>query len=188
MRKLVTPAVAALLLLPASAAADGGAFRDPDEQPFCENPDDPCPDGDFMDFRRLTFGHERPARALRHGIETSKRWKTKRLGGKHGVSIYVDFNTDDDRHMERGLEIRRKDGELWAGMFRGKYHRKRVPGRVRVWRPDRRSVKVRFPKRLLGDDVDGYRWVVWRARRGVYCPGSCHTDFAPNRGTYEHRL
>lgn len=187
MRKLGILAVAALLSFPAPAAADGGAFRDPDEQPFCEG-GDPCPDGDFIDFRRLTFGHERPARALRHGIETRKRWKTKWLGGRHGVSIYIDFNTDDDRRMERGLEIRRKDGKLWAGMFRGRYHRKRVPGRVRVWRPDRRSVKVRFGKGLLRDELDGYRWTVWWANRDVVCPGSCSIDHAPNRGRYEHRL
>lgn len=186
MRKLGAFALATLLLLPGSAAADGGAFRDPDEHPFCES--GPCPDRDYMDFRRLTFGHGRKAGTVRHGIETRKRWKTKWLGGRHGISFYVELNTDDDRRFERQLRIRRKNGELWAAVFRGKYHRKRVPGHVRVWRPGRRSVKVRFATRLLGDDVDRYRWYVWWANRDVVCPGSCSEDHAPDRGAYEHRL
>lgn len=187
MRKLGAFAVATLLLLPGTAAADGGAFRDPDEQPFCEG-GDPCPDDDFMDFRRITFGHGRKAGTVRHGFETRKRWKTKWMGGRHGVTIYVEISTDDDPRVERQLRIRRKHGELWAAMFRGKHHRKRVPGAVRVWRPDRRSVKVRFATRLLGDGVEGYRWYAWWANRDLYCPGSCSSDRAPDRGRYEHRL
>ena len=180
-------AIALVLCLPASAVADGGAFKDPDEQPFCESPD-PCPDTDYMDFRRATFGHADRPRMLRHGIETRKRWKTRDLGGRHGVTIYFELNTDDDRRAERSLRVRRKKGELWARIFRGRYHRKRVRGPVRVWRPDRRSLKVRFHARLLGDDIDRYRWAVFWSNRDVYCPGSCHQDFAPHRGWYEHRL
>lgn len=178
-------AIALVLCLPAPAGANGGGSRDPDEQPFCESGD--CPDTDYMDFRRASFGHA-DGRRLQHGIATRERWKTKELGGRHGVTIYFDFSTDDDARIERLLRVRRWNGELRGRMFRGKYHRKRVPGAIRVWRPDRRSVKVRFPARLLGDGVEQYGWRVHWSNRRVACAGSCHTDFAPNRGWYEHRL
>lgn len=185
MKKLA-PLIVALLVSAAPALADGGAFRDGDEQPFCETGG--CGDSDYMDFRRLTFGHGRNESVVRHGVRTIERWKTKVLGGRHGVTIHVHLNTDDDWRAERSLRIRRKHGELWAGMFRGKYLRKRVAGRVRVWRPDRRSVKVRFDVRMLGDDLERYRWNVSWAQRDIACPGSCSTDTAPDRGWFEHRL
>lgn len=180
--------VAAALVLPVvPAAADSGTFRDPEEQPFCESPD-PCPDDDYMDFRRLTFGHGDSGRTLRHGFYTEKRWKTRRLGGRHGTTIDITFNTDRDQRGERSIEIRRKDGELQARMFRGRYLLKPIPGDIRVWRPDRRSVKVAFAPRLLGERVRRYRWYVVWYDRGLACPGSCGNDFAPNKGWYEHRL
>ena len=187
MRKQAMLLALIVVLLPSSASADGATFRDPDEQPFCESTG-PCPDTDYMDFRRLTQGHGRTPRVLRHGIRTLERWKTKRLGGRHGTTIAIDFNTDDDGGTERGIRIRRKDGELTARMFRGKYLRKPVDGRIAVWRPDRRSVKVRFHARVLGAGVDEYRWRVYWWDRGVGCTGSCSTDFAPGRGWFEHVL
>lgn len=187
IRKALLLALAVVLSIPAAAVADGGSFEDRDEQPFCEDPD-PCPDTDYMDFRRLTFGHGDEAGVLRHGLETRKRWKTRELGGPHGVTFYVDFDTDGDRDVERRLRIRRKDGELWAGMFRGRRLRKSVPGHIRVWRPGPRGAKVRFAAGLLGDGVEEYRWRVHWANRNLACPGSCSTDFAPGKGWYEHRL
>ena len=181
--------VVALLLVPTAAVADGGGSRDGDEQPFCEGaPPEDCPDTDYMDFRRASFGHGPAGGVVRHGLRTIKRWKTKDMGGRHGVTIYVEVNTDDDRRVEREVRIRRKRGAIWAGMFRGKYFRKRVEGRVRAWRPDRRRVKIGFRVRMLGDGVDRYRWRVFWANRAVACPGSCHTDFVPDRGWFEHRL
>ncbi len=179
--------LAAAMLAPGTAGADGGRFRDADEQPFCESPD-PCPDTDYIDFDRVTFGHGPKARVLQHGIRTRERWKTKDMGGRHGVTIYLELDVDGDRASERLLRMRRKDGELWARMFRGKDYRKEIGPALRVWRPDRRSIKVRFPLRLLGDGVDRYRWRAGWTQRGVACPGSCHTDFAPRRGWFEHRL
>lgn len=183
MRRLVLFAAAALLA-PVPALADGATFRDGDEQPFCEEPGD-CPDNDYMDFRRVTSGH---GGGLRHGLRTMKRWKTKELGGPHGVTIYVDFDVDGDRRVEREVRVRRKHGELQARMFRGRYLRKEVEGRLVAWRPDRRSLKVRFPAGLLGDDVESYRWRVFWAQRDLACTGSCHTDSAPDQGWYEHTL
>lgn len=187
MRKLVVAALVSSLLVPGSAAADGGRFRDRDEKPFCENPD-PCPDTDYIDFDRVSFGHGRTARVLQHGVHTRKRWKTKDMGGRHGVTISIAFDNDGDRSSERLLRMRRRDGELWARMFRGKGYRKQIGGPLQVWRPDRRSIKVRFPLRLLGSELDRYRWRVSWSNRRIGCAGSCHTDFAPQRGWFEHSL
>lgn len=187
MKKLVLIALASVLVLPGQSFADGGRFKDPDEQPFCESPD-PCPDTDYIDFERVTFGHARRAGVLRHGIVTRERWKTKDMGGRHGVTIYLELDVDGDRAAERMVRMRRKDGELTARMFRGKHLRKRIGGDLRVWRPNRRSIKVRFPLRLLGEDLDRYRWSAGWYNRDVACAGSCHTDYAPHRGWFEHRL
>jgi hypothetical protein len=187
VKKLGSILVAAALLVPTQALADGGRFRDPDEQPFCETPD-PCPDTDYIDFRKVTYGHGRSAGILRHGIVTRERWKTKDMGGPHGVTIYLELDVDGDRTAERMLRMRRKDGELRARMFRGKHLRKAIGGSLRVWRPNQRSIKVRFPLRLLGDDLDRYRWSAGWYNRNVGCAGSCHTDYAPHRGRFEHRL
>ena len=187
MRTAVVTLVAALLALPAPAAADGGRFRDPDEKPFCESPD-PCPDTDYIDFDRVSYGHGRTAGLLRHGVHTRERFKTKDMGGRHGVTIYFLFETDGDERGERMLRVRRKDGKLSGRMFRGKYFFKKVGGRVRVWRPDRRSLKVRFPLRLLGDDLERYRWSASWYNRRIACPGSCHSDYAPHNGWFTHRL
>lgn len=186
MRKLALVLLASILLVPGSAWADGGRFRDPDEQPFCESPD-PCPDRDYIDFDKATYGHGK-GRSVRHGVHTRERWKTKDMGGRHGVTIYFHFDTDDDRRVERMVRMRRKDGELWAQTFRGKYLRKRVGEPLRVWRPDRRSIKVRIPLRVLGDDLDGYRWLAGWYNRDTFCPGSCHSDWAPHDGWFVHRL
>lgn len=187
MNKLGLVVLAAVLLVPGYARADGGRFRDPDEQPFCESPD-PCPDTDYIDFRKVTYGHGRNDRLLRHGIHTRERWKTRDMGGRHGVTIYLEIDVDGDRAAERMVRMRRKDGELWARMFRGKRFREKVGAELRVWRPNRRSIKVRFPLRLLGHDLERYRWSAGWHNRAVACTGSCHTDSAPHRGWYEHRL
>lgn len=187
MKKLGLVVLASLLVFPGHALADGGGFRDPDEQPFCESPG-PCPDSDYIDFRRATYGHGRKAGVVRHGLHTREPWKTKDMGGPHGVTIYLELDVDGDRAAERMVRMRRKDGELWARMFRGKHHRKRIGGGLRVWRPNRRSIKVRFPLRLLGDDLDRYRWRAGWYNRELGCAGSCHSDYAPHRGWFEHRL
>lgn len=187
MRRLALVVLASSLLVPGSAWADGGRFRDPDEQPFCESPD-PCPDTDYIDFDRVTFGHGRTHRELRHGLHTRERWKTRDMGGRHGVTIYFDFDTNDNRSPDRRLRVRRKHGELLAQMYRGKYFRKKLGGPLRVWRPDRRSIKIRFPVRLLGKGLEDYGWQAGWYNRRLNCPGSCHSDYAPRRGWFEHTL
>ncbi len=187
MKRTALILAVAFLLLPAQVRADGGSFRDPDEEPGCETKD-PCDDSDYMDFRRVTFGHADASEQLRHGLETRRRWKTKRLGGRYGTTLAFDFNLDGDRRQERQLRIRRRDGQLRAGMFRGERWHKRVRGDVRVWRPDRRSVKVQFHVRLLRNGIASYRWrAVWWPRYAG-CISTCGFDVAPGRGWFRHEL
>ena len=188
--KLLAAALGAVVLLPIlPVAANEAAFRDGDEQPFCEGDPD-CPDDNYMDFRRLSQGHGTEHRNIRHGIRTLKRWPTRDLGGPHGVSFLIGFDIDGDAGREREIRIRRKDGHLWAGMFKGRGFWKRtpVPGHIRVWRPTRFSVKVGFATDLLAEGLDKYRWSVSWGLRKAGCTGSCESDDAPNRGWYTHRL
>ena len=170
-----------------SATADEAIFRDRDEQPFCEGPG-PCPDGDYMDFRRLTQGHGEQPRRVRHGLRTAERWRSRALEGRHGTTIVFEFETDRYGDADMQLRVRRKDGRWRAYLYEGKYFFRHVPGKVRVWRPGRRSLKVGFSADLLRDGIRRYRWTAWHYDRNLACPGSCHTDHAPDRGWYEHQV
>ena len=187
MRSLALMIGLATVLSVTPAAADDKVFRDGDEHPFCESPE-PCADTDDFDIRRLTQGHGDDADNLRHGIRMARPWSTKSLGGRNGVTIYIDFNLDDEGATDRLLRIRVKRGELWAGIFTGRFGGKRVAGMVRVWRPGRRSVKVGFSRDLLGQGNDDYRWRSSWGMRYTGCAGSCNDDHAPDRGWYLHRL
>lgn len=187
MNRAVAVVVAALLMVPVHAHADQGSLRDPDEKPECEM-QDPCDDTDYMDFRRVSFGHGETSHRIRHGLETRKPWKAKRLGGRFGTTLAFEFNLDGDRRPERQLRIRRREGKLRAAVFRGERWRKRVRGWVHVWRPDRRSARVEFDSRLLGEGVDSYRWRATWWQRYAGCIGSCGYDVAPRRGWVTHSL
>ena len=167
-----------LVMGPDAALADTRVFFDPDEEQ----------DQDFMDFRRLRQGHGDSYRRVRHGIRTEKPWETGVLGGANGVTIEVTFNTDDDNAWERQIQIRRRNGRLWAGMFRGSDYR-RLPVKVRVWRPSSYSVSVAFSADALKDGVRAYGWQVrWVRRSDFPQPAIVYWDRAPGRGWYRHRL
>jgi hypothetical protein len=178
--------VISLWSMGAPVGADQQGFRDGDEQPFCESPG-PCPDSDYMDFRWLTQGHGDDSRRLRQGVRTAERWRTGDLDGRHGTTFAFDFDTDEHGDVDLQLRVRRKDGRWRAYFYSGKYFGRHVPGKVNVWRPGRRSLKVGFSADVLGDAVGFYRWRVAEYQRGVGCAGSCHSDDAPDSGWYEHR-
>ena len=186
-RALLLAIALSLLVGPPSARGDTHTFRDGDEEPFCESPD-PCPDTNFMDFRRVMVGHGKVRGTVRHGVRTHRRWRTRVLGGRYGVTIYLEINLEGGRRPEKMIRIRRKDGALWAQMFEGNWWLHRVPGSVGVWRPTRRSLKIAFDRDMLGEDVDRYGWSFSWGNRRTACPGSCHNDWAPDKGEYVHRL
>lgn len=176
----------ALVVAPDGALADTDVFRDPDEGPGCL---EGCPDKDFMDFRRLRQGHGDFHRRVMHGIRTVKPWKTRALG-ETGVTIEIWFDTDADHRSERVVVVRRRDGRLRADMYRARdYHR--LPVNVRVWRPSRYSVRVRFSAAALKDDLRTYGWRVTWSRNpdgDGYEQGVVYWDSAPDQDWYIHRL
>jgi hypothetical protein len=184
-RRLVAFAVSVGLVLgllfvgPDAALADTRVFFDPDEEH----------DQDFMDFRRLRQGHGDAYRRVRHSIRTEEPWKTSVLGGVDGVTIEIRFNTDDDSAWEREIRIRRRDGRLRASMWRRSDYR-RLPVKVKVWRPNRYSVSVAFSADALKDGVRAYGWQVsWAQRSDSDQPAVVYWDSAPaSGGWYRHRL
>jgi hypothetical protein len=183
-----------VLIVPDAARADTRRYRDQDEVPSCPG-DSACSDDDFMDFRRVMHGHGNTHRRVRHGIRTVRPWDTGVLGGQRGVTIAIHFNLDRDPAWERQLRIRRVHGRLWAGLFKGYKDATRIPGKVRIWRPDQRSVRVAFHLDALKDGLTRYRWKATWWQRGPYCPESegCYQDDAPDQGLftrywYVHRL
>lgn len=136
-----------------------------------------------LDVRWAAHGHADDDR-LRHGIGTYGRWRDRAL---RSYRIRVDFNLDGDRAAERQLRVRYGKGRLRAAMFEGELFDSRVPGRVAVRRPNRRSLWVSFAPGMLKEDLERYRWRVLAYARGV-CPGSCPADAAPGRGWIRHRL
>ena len=187
MKRLSFLVALLMLISVAPTHADEAVFRDGDEQPFCESPG-PCPDGDYMDFRRLTQGHGRQERRIRHGLRTAEPWPSRALDGRHGTTFAFDFDTDGYGDVDAQLRVRRKDGRWRAYLYKGKYFGRHIPGKVKVWRPGRRSLKVGFSADLLGDGIGRYRWRVDEYERNLTCPGSCHSDSAPDRGWYEHTV
>lgn len=175
-----------LVVGPDAALAETRVFLDPDEKPGCLEGE--CPDKNFMDFRRLRQSHGDPHRRVRHGIRTVKPWKTDVLGGENGVTLEISFNLDSDLEWEREVQIRRLNGRLRADMYRGSDYR-RLPVKVRVWRPSQYSVRVGFPADALKDGVNAYGWrVTWSRRGDGASPGIVYWDSAPEQAWYRHRL
>ena len=167
-----------LVMGPDAALADTRVFFDPKGDSG----------GDLMDFRRLRQSHGDAHRRVRHSIRTEKPWRASVLGGENGVTIKIEFNTDDDRAWERQIRIRRRDGRLRAHMWRANDDR-RLADKVRVWRPNRYSVSVAFSADALKDGVRAYGWrVSWTRRSNQPQPAIVYWDSAPGRGWYRHRL
>lgn len=99
-------------------------------------------------------GHREGNGPLAHTIEMHNRWRTRALRGSPSA-IHLYFETDGDRRSERQLTIDVKRGTLQATMTNGN---ERVIGRAKVWRVDRRTVRVAFRRRLLRRGIDSYRW------------------------------
>lgn len=137
-----------------------------------------------VDVKWASHGHLKEGGALRHALGTHARWRSRAL---RSYRVRIDFDLDKDAAAERQLRVRYKDGRLRAAMYRGEFFDVEVQGRVRVRRPNRRSMWVAFAPDLLRKDLARYRWSVLVYARGT-CPGSCPADSAPDRGWVKHRL
>lgn len=148
-RTFMTVAWVAALLLLAAPSARGDAFTlsDPDDSPG------------GLDISYVKHSHRTVQatgqRLLRHRLTTYEAWDTSVLA--RGSRIYFFFNIDADADYERRLTINvSEDGTLYAEMDNPSSGWTR--GYARVWRPNRRSVAIEFPTRLLKRDLAKYRW------------------------------
>lgn len=151
-----------------------------------------------LDIKNVSHGHRDPR--LIHTLKTYEPWRNRALrNGSSWISLLFDRRSsslDDDRYLridyseQRGLYARMTTlGTHGPGEF---------IGRVDVWRPGRRAVRVRFPKRFLGRSVGRYEWrAITSYEDGDTCSsnpdsadqGGC-IDYAPgkNQAAVEHDL
>lgn len=136
-----------------------------------------------IDVRWAAHGHA-PGGVLRHGVGTYGTWRGRAL---REYGLRIDFDIDKDRKVERQLRVDYLKGRLRAAIYGGRFFDRRASGRVRVRRPNRRSLWVSFAADTLEEGLRRYRWRVLVYARGV-CPGSCPADAAPPRGWIRHPL
>lgn len=144
--------------------------------------------GGFLDVRSMTHGHGDDGR-LRHKVVTHDSWGSRRLQRDCG-SLELVFMRPGRSH--RAVRVF-YDGGLKAEMVDYGGDEPRVIGMVKVRRPNRQTVVVVFKRRMLGADLDTYRWgVVTETYRGG-CPSppgdpQIFRDFAPDDTHLRHRL
>ena len=179
--------VGAVLAALVPARADSGGSRDP------RDTDGP------QDIVSLEHAHGRPmadGRAtVTFVIETEGRWRNRRMQCSTQSSkcrslfdIYISTDNRDD--IERQIQVFRREGRVHAPIHRYS-HECLAPGTVCLQstrrigeadfsRPDRRTLKLRVPVRMLGRDVKRYGWNV---RLGFFRDEECekHSGEAPNK-------
>ena len=129
----------------------------------------------------------------RHRLSTRERWYAWNLRGDLNF-INMFFNADGDKRAERRLTIDVHKKRLVARMDR--YPSGQRIGFAKVWRPNKWSMSVAFPKSFLGQGVTAYGWYA-NTFFHTGGDGPCGTptdvvrtcvDRAPNRGSIKHRL
>ena len=145
---------------------------------------DPKDLGYNLDVKWVSHDHGDRHRMVRHGIGSYGRWRDR---GLRGYTMRLELNTNKTNAFERSVRIDYRDGRLRAAMYKGKFMDVKVPGRVRMWRPTRRTIWVSFDADMLRDGIKRYRWSISLYQNGE-CPGSCDFDGAPDNGWIRHRL
>lgn len=130
-----------------------------------------------LDIRSIGHGHD-ARRRLVHRVTMREPWRLRALRPGRGELALL-FDLDGKIVDGHGLEFERAL-VVWAGG--GRLHaemrtpRNRVLGRVKVWRPNNRTVKVAFRKALLRRGLVEYHWF---ARTLVYRGDRSGGDAAP---------
>ncbi len=135
IRVTTVASVVVLLSLFPTAHADRNVRRDADDV------------RSFLDIASVKQQHDQLEDGrwrIRHTITMHDPWSSRWLfrSGCGHLAIYID---DPARH----ISFFRRRGEL-----RARLDRRRLP----VWRPDRRSITVRVPPRLIAGEDNTYRW------------------------------
>jgi len=119
--------------------------------------EDPRDTPDVMDLAEVEHGHRTTfggGYVLTHTLRTHDAWGDDLFYGAR----WDFFLPDGDRAPDRSLLLgRNSDGSFSAEMENSRD----VIGFANVWRPDDRSIRVEFPRRLLGKRVKSYRWKLY---------------------------
>ena len=170
MRSVRTSAVVALLV--GGLATAGPAAAD------VKSAGDPNDTSSPLDIRRIAHGHAGTG-AVTHSISTYERFSSQLLGSGRGFTLQFDLNKSRNS-FERFVFVGWQNGALRGLVVKGD----RVVGRATVTRPNGRTVRIRIPKRLLGNPAE-YRWLTLSFFQGGPCAPRC-IDLAPNRGLVFH--
>lgn len=166
-------AVALTAALVAPAAADVTTVLDGDDSPG------------RLDIAAAQAGHYTTAggaRWLRHRVVTYERWSNAVLDHSEEnrrVSFFFKRGPGIDDFYQVWVRAG-ADGQLVGKMRRGQEPHITTIGWVRVWRPDRHSVTIAFPKRYLGRNLTSYRWSVgtsYEDESSSRCAGDPDEDF-----------
>lgn len=163
-----------ILLASSTAAADVVAWRDGDDTVG------------RLDIASVRHGH-RGARSLIHTIRTRETWRKRVLRDESSwLALVFDrrkATSRDDRYLRIDFS---KDSGLYARLTTfGTHGPGELIARVPVWRPTRRSVRVRFRKGRLGRDLKRYEW---RAITSFENAGKCRSgaDSADQGGCIDY--
>lgn len=119
-----------------------------------------------LDIKSASHGHRGPK--IVHKIVAYNRFRTS-----HAPCVFMDTNnTDGSDYAACGLG---------SGLIN--INQERTGRRLRITRPNRKTVVYKFRPRAIGNPV-AYRWYT-AAPREDECSGC---DRAPNNGTVRHRL
>ena len=145
---------------------------------------DPNDERGPLDIKRIAHGHA-DSNTLWHKVVMHGRWGRNDLKGDE-IRFY--FSTDDeDRYDEVHASVGLKDGELAAWIFtytEGSDYASVGPStRIRLTRPNARSVKIFFGESWVRNGDARYAWSVgseFRDRGSAHCRSLCF-DYAPGR-------
>lgn len=139
-----------------------------------------------LDIASISHGHRigpKGVPQLVHTVRLHRSWPVKKLRHQGYVHLTFDRPGRPGSPQERVLWIVYKRGHLIARMFSSLGDPPKYLGRVALWRPDWRTVKVAFPKTLLKRrGLERYRWNAFSIVEGRHelCPRDVCQDLAPN--------
>jgi hypothetical protein len=137
--------------------------------------------GGRLDIASAGHGHFGRS-SLVHRISTHRAWQPSifRQGGQ--ISFYV--TTDGDAAWERRIDLGLRSGKLTAFVRNG---RGRLVGRGTATRPNGKSARIVFARRLLGRNVHHTEWLAFA---GVACQRKYNLcgDRTPRNSLVVHHL
>jgi hypothetical protein len=138
--------------------------------------------GALLDISSVGHGHK--GRLVTQRLSTYRAWQNSLLSRANGGQISFFISTDRDGAFERRLDVALARGKV-AGVMRNRAGR--VVGRGEATRPNAKTVRVAFARKLLGPRVRSYRWLAFA---GIHCRRQYNLcgDRSPNGRLVAHRL